>query len=102
MILEPPKELEEFLAKCQRLTNNRFWFCKNYEFRYRVVNPADDDAEVHILVGVESRVLIILYDLSKICSSCEECVKAFSKSLNDKKTLDFLVNGENIEEEDYE
>lgn len=90
MITSIPKELESFLEQCQRIVNNRFWFCSCFEFRYMVLDPSNDDSEIQLYVGVEDRVMITSFKLSTICSECNECFNSFV-SLVDKYDS-FLAN----------
>lgn len=89
MVLSIPKELENFLASCQKVTNDRFWFCNSFEFRYQIINPCDDDSKVMLLVGVDGRVMQLTLYLQKICSDFDYCYNYFIDALN--KYEDFLV-----------
>lgn len=89
MILSMPKELEDFLTRCQKITNDRFWFCNSFEFRYQIINPCDDNAQVMMLVGVDGRVMQITFYMQKICSDLNGCITYFEDAL--KQYEDFLV-----------
>lgn len=82
MLLSIPKEIEDLITRCQRIVNNRFWFCPSFEFRYGFINPSDDTSSVRFFVGVGLNFLIIDFKLATVCSDVDGCEKTFIDALN--------------------
>ena len=83
MVLSIPTEVEELIQQCQKVVNNRYWFCEDFEFSYKCNNACDDNAELRISVRVNYKYMLMWFLVSKICNQQKECLDIFVKMLDD-------------------
>lgn len=82
MVLSIPNELENFITRCQKAVNNRFWLYDTFEFRYAIVNPLDDTSELKILIAANFKYIAISYMVSIVCCSADACYNSFLNELD--------------------